>query len=137
MERTRKRRIAATLTVLGTVAVSTYQRRFKVWNGTASAFGPISKRVEGGKRKGVGEKEKNRPPHCHPVIISGSQYAARANSMYGTNSSNCSGERGTTPPPIVLGDCQKDGRVSGSVRLRSPERGSCMVSVSKGKTGKS
>jgi len=85
VKRMRRRRIAGVLTELSIVAVSTSQRWREPWEGTASAFGPISKLVEATKAK---EQEKGLPPHCHPAILSGSQYAARANSMYGMNSAN-------------------------------------------------
>ena len=70
--------IEAMLTELSTVPISSSHIHHKIWNSVAGIFVPINNPVTASRYR-----RQDKPPHFHPVILLGSQYAARANSMYG------------------------------------------------------
>ena len=74
----RFRKIEAMLTELSTVPISTSQSRHKARKSITGTFVTINNTAKA-SRRGI----KDKLPHFHPAILLESQYAARANSMYG------------------------------------------------------
>jgi hypothetical protein len=68
------------LTILTIVRISSNQSRIEAGNSAAGLFVPINKLEK--PHKNI-KKQKDKPPHSHSRIVLGSQYAARANWMYG------------------------------------------------------
>ena len=70
------------LTELDAIPISSSQSRQEAGKSIAGAFALIDKPAEARRCK-----KKDLPPHCHPATLFESQYAARANSIYGVNPS--------------------------------------------------
>jgi len=68
------------LTELDAIPIPSSQSRQEARKSIAGAFALIDKQTEAQRCK-----RKDLPPHFHPTILLESQYAARANSIYGVN----------------------------------------------------
>jgi hypothetical protein len=68
------------LTELDITPIPSGHSRQEARKSIAGGFAPIDKQTAAQKCK-----RKDLPPQFHPTILLGSQYAARANSIYGEN----------------------------------------------------